>query len=488
MGHFGLAQVAWEGESPMVRDRYDPIDVFALVPALSLVMGPVLARLAQRLDDEVLLPRVNDDLRRRAPHTATRGRSSTPGEVLLRMLVVKRLYRWSDEKTEHLMADSLVLRHFCRIYLQPVPDDTTLLRWAHLIGSQTLEELNERVVALARSLKVTRGWRLRVDSMVVETNIHHPTDSRLVGDGVRVLSRWWRRAKRLLTGTARRRPGLFRRRMRSLRRLAQHLHRLARRTAAEAAGQRRAASGQLLAGARQSCRQAERVQARLRRHRSAQARRIVIRLAPYRPLVQQAMRQAQQRILEGTKVPAAEKLLSLFEPHAQVIQRHKPGKPVEFGRKGWLGEVEGGLISEYRIVAEPGPDDPHLLPSLVGHIVRFGKPPELVAGDRGVYTADNEQMAQQLGVKRVVLPSVGRASPHRRPHERTRGFRRGCRFRAGLEGRISVWRRRFGVDQCLDHGEAGLGRWAGGGIVTATLVTIAQTVAGRSARRISRAA
>ncbi len=121
--------------------------------------------------------------------------------MILRLLVVKRLYWWRDEETEHFVADSLVRRPCCRLYLASVPDDTTLLRWANLIGPQPLEVLNEGVVALARSLKVTRGRQLRGDSLEVETHSHHPTDSRLVGDGVRVLSRWLRRAKRVLSAS-----------------------------------------------------------------------------------------------------------------------------------------------------------------------------------------------------------------------------------------------------------------------------------------------
>src|ERR671925_135338 len=116
----------------------------------------------------------------------------------LRMLVAKRLYDWSYEEVEHFVSDSLVLRQFCRVYLEPVPDDTTLIRWAQCIGPSTLAELNDRAVALARSLKVTRGRKLRVDSTVVETTIHHPSDSSLLGDGVRVLSRLLRRAEALV--------------------------------------------------------------------------------------------------------------------------------------------------------------------------------------------------------------------------------------------------------------------------------------------------
>jgi IS5 family transposase len=154
-------------------------------------------------------------------------------EVILRLLVVKRLYHWSYEDTEHFVADSRVLRPCCRVYLEPVPDDTTLLRWANQIGPETLAGLNDRVVERARSLRVTRGRKLRVDSMGVDTTIHHPTDSQLVGDGVRVLSWWLRRAKQVLVGSARLGRALFRTRMRSVRRLTQQIHRLARRKGEE---------------------------------------------------------------------------------------------------------------------------------------------------------------------------------------------------------------------------------------------------------------
>jgi IS5 family transposase len=159
-------------------------------------------------------------------------------EVIRRLWGVQRLYRWSEEESEHVVADSLVLRQFCRLSRARVPDDPTLRRGAHLLGPHTREALNERVVALARSLKVTRGRKRRVDRLVVETTIHHPTDSRLVGDGLRVLSRWWRRAKRVLAGGAPRPRALFRRRTRSVRRRAQPMHRLARRKG-EAATERR---------------------------------------------------------------------------------------------------------------------------------------------------------------------------------------------------------------------------------------------------------
>lgn len=469
----------------MLTDRYDPVDLFAMVPGLCLQMEPVLAQLDRLLDDDELFSRLRAELARRHPHTRTLGRHSTPVEVILRMLVAKRLYGWSYEETEYFVADSLVLRQFCRLYLKRPPDDTTLIRWANLIGPETLTALNDRVVELARSRKVTRGRKLRVDTTVVATNIHHPTDSALLGDGVRVLSRLLRRARGLAEAV----PALgelgkavFRTRTRSVRRLAREFHRLARKKGEEAIAAMKETYERQLAVARASVRQAKRVAAVLAGSAQARAQRLAAQLEQFLPLVEQGIQQAWRRVLAGEAVPAAEKVLSLFEPHTQVITRHKAGKKVEFGRKLWLDEVEGGILSGYRLLEEGGgTDQPYLRESLERHRERFGKPPDLLVGDRGVHSAPNEQLARDAGVKRVVLPYNGKAPPERKQQEKQRWFRRGLRFRAGIEGRIHVLRRDFGLDRCLDHGEAGMGRWVGWGIVTANLVQIARTQVARQA-------
>jgi IS5 family transposase len=472
----------------MLRDRYAPQDLFALVPTAGLALDPVLAQLDTLLDDDDLYQHVRADLSKRRPQTATRGRHSTPVEVILRLLVVKRLYGWSYEETEHFVGDSLVLRQFCRVYLQPVPDDTTLIRWANLIGPDTVGALNDRAVALARSLKVTRGRRLRVDGTVVETNVRYPTDSKTLGDGVRVLSRLVRRAKQVLADGAALGKEAFRTRTRSVRRLTQQLHRVARRKGEQAAEDLKQAYAKLIDIARTSRRQAQRVAAALRDAATDRAQRLAQRLDDLLPLVDRAIAQATRRVLQGEAVPAGEKLLSLFEPHTQAIRRHKPGKPTEFGRKVLLDEVEGGIVSHYAILDDVGLEYPHFVASLDAHQERFGHPPDLVAGDRGLSAPENEARAQERGVRRVVLPKVGRASQERQRHERQRWFRRGFRFRAGAEGRIHVLKRDYGLDRCRDHGEAGFGRWVGWGIVAHNLAQIARTVAARPAAPARRAA
>jgi transposase, IS5 family len=226
----------------------------------------------------------------------------------------------------------------------------------------------------------------------------------------------------------------------------------------------------------------------LRKRTVPRVLRLIRQFEQFLPRVERVINQTVRRVLQGEAVSAPTKLVSLFEPHTQIIVRRKTGKSVEFGRKVWLEEVEGGIISGYRVLAEAGQDFPYLPDSLVAHQRRFGRPPRLLAADRGVYSAANEAVAQQARIPRIVIPYAGKVPSARMAQERMAWFRRGLRFRAGIEGRISVLRRRFGLDRCRDHGEAGLGRWVGWGIVTANLLTIAQTVAARSARRISRAA
>jgi IS5 family transposase len=465
----------------MLIDRYPPVALFALVPQLYADFEPVLRELDCLLEDDEIFHRIKADLARRAPHSLTRGRPSTPVEVILRLLVVKRLYGWSYEDVEHFVGDSLVLRQFCRVYLEKVPDDTTLMRWANLIEPATLAALNERVVMLARDLKVTRGRKLRLDSTVVETIIHHPSDSSLLADGVRVVSRLLRRAKPVLGGAAGFGQAVFRTRTRSARRLVQGLHRLGRGKGEEVVQAMRRAYARLIAVARKTQGQAEQVCTMLRPRREATAQRLVQQFETFLPRLKQVLVQTERRAIRGETVPAGDKIVSLFEPHSRIIVRHKAGKPVEFGRKLWLEEAEGGIVSGWRLLDQAGQDTAYLLPSLAAHQARFGKPPWLVAGDRGIASPENEAWATQAGVRRVAIPAAGRRStPERARMEKQRWFRHGFRFRAGIEGRISVLQRCYGLDRCRDHGGDGLGRWVGWGIVTANLAKTAATVAART--------
>jgi transposase, IS5 family len=450
-----------------------------MVPKLKLEFEPELAQLDELLDDDKLFLLVKTDLVKRYPNSGRLGRHSTPVEVILRMLMVKRLYGFSYEQTERFVSDSIVLRQFCRLYLESAPDDTTLIRWANTVGAETIEALNDRAVELARSLKVTRGRKLRVDSTVVETNVHHPTDSRLLADGVRVISRLLRRTKKALTEHDGLPKEAFRTRNRSVRRLTKKLHRIALRKGEKAAEELKEAYRKLVSITRCSCAQARRVASTLRERTDARARRLVDGFERFVPLVEQGIDQAVRRVLEGEQVPAQEKILSLFEPHTMIITRRKVGKPREFGRKVLIDEVDGGIISRYEVLCEAGREHPHLPESIEGHRERFGRAPELLTADRGLYSKANEQSAKKAGIRRVALPQSGRPTKKRKEYEGQRWFRRAFAFRAGVEGRISVLRRKYALERCPYHGEDGMGRWVGWGIVVHNLAKISEKQAAR---------
>jgi IS5 family transposase len=461
----------------MLRDRYDPMNLFELVPALSMELDPVLTQLDRLLDDDVLFQTVKADLAKRHPRTLLDGRPSTPVEVIVRMLIVKHLYDWSYEHTEQWVADSLVLRQFCRVYTERVPDDTTLIRWAKLIQPATLHELLDHVVDLARQNKVTRGRKLRIDGTVVATNIHYPTDSSLLNDGVRVLSRVIGRAKQLLRDATDLGQAAFRDRSRSAKRHAKQIADAIRKRREEAEQTRQTAYRHLIRITTASVKQARQVGAALKNQTSRAARHLAEKLDEMLPRVLQVIDQTKRRVLLGEQVSASEKIVSLFEPQSAIIRKDKQANHTSFGRLIWLDEVDGGIISRYAVL-EGNPDEAQQLPpSLDHHIELFGKPPRLLAGDRKLATAANERYASKQRVKQVVLPKAGAKSARRIAHERQRWFRRGRNWRAGIEGRISGLKRGQGLERCRYHGEDGMERWVGLGLIAHDLHTIAQATA-----------
>jgi IS5 family transposase len=463
----------------MIVDRYPPADLLSLLPQSMQRIDPVLATLDRLLDDDVLFGQIKADLAQRAPQSRERGRPSTPVEVVLRMLVVRRLYDWSYEETERLVWDSLSLRQFCRIYDHAVPDDTTLLRWAGLIRPETVHALNARVVRLAWQAKVTRGRRLRSDGTVVETRIHHPTDSALLADAGRVLGRVVRRARVVVGQDAPAR--LFRDWSRSTKRLARRIGEAARKRGEQGEQARKASYRRLLGIMTTVQRQCREVRALLGTAGEA-GERLAAQLDHTLPLVEQVVSQTRRR-LAGEKVPAPEKIVSLFEEHTAILKRDKPGRQTEYGHKVWLDGVEGGIISDYRILEGNPPEAPQLPESVRRHRDQFGRAPHLVTADRGLHAPDQEETIQAMGVRRVAVPVQGKPPPERRRYERQRWFRAAQRYRAGIEGRISVAKRRGWLARCRDHGRQGFDRWVGWGVITANLTAIARHQATRPARR-----
>jgi IS5 family transposase len=464
----------------MLRDRYEPVDIFAQVPQLSQAMDPVLAQLNHLLDDDAIFQQLKADLSTRYRYTTRTGRPSTPVEVILRLLVIKHLYGWSYEQTEQYVADSLVLRDFCRIYWQPVPDDTTLLRWANLIQPTTLHQLLDHVVGLAQQLKVTRGRKLRTDGTVVGTNIHPPTDSSLLNDGVRVISRILKSAHRLLAAGGAVADKLFRDRSRSAKRLNKIIIDTVRSRGEHAEQLRKATYERLVAISEALLRQAQAVGELLDQNAQEHAGRLAQRLQQFTSRLQAVVQQTKRRVLQGEQVPASEKLVSLFEPETAIIRKGKWAKPTEYGRLVWLDEVDGGIISRYAVLVGNPADSEQVQPSLAHHQQVFGRAPKLLAADRGCWSPENEAGAAAAGVEQICLPKPGSRDAERRVHEAQGWFVRGCHWRAGIEGRIHGLKVRHKLRRCLYHGDAGMQRWVGWGVICHDLRQIAKATAARA--------
>ncbi len=456
----------------MLVDRYEPEDVFARVPQAASRLDPVLKVLDALLEDDQLYQQVRADFGKRSRYTLVHGRHSTPVEVLLRMLICKHLYQWSYQETVKQVYDNVLLRWFCRVYWADVPDASTLFRWQQTLRPETLHALNDRVVQLAAQAKVTKGRKLRLDATCVQTTIHHPTDSGLLVDSVRVLSRFVQRAKPLIKEQVKNVQQACRSRLRTARQVAQTLHRQLRRKGEDKEAQQKELYQKLIQTAEHMVRQSQQVMAALSGQSGQVAQRLLTQANEVLPLVQSVIAQTRKRVLEGQKMASEQKVLSLFEPQTRAIPRHKGGALVEFGRQVILDEVDGGIVTRYQILEHPN-EHGQAVEAVTHHQRLFEHPPDLVTGDRGVHSAETEDKLKAAGVKRVAIPASGKLSEERQALERTRSWKRGYRWRAGIEGRIASLRRDFGWRKCAYHGLDGMQRWLGLGVIASNLRRIA---------------
>jgi IS5 family transposase len=465
----------------MVQRRQRERSLFeVLLPDGHKLWPDWLRRIDTLLDDEAVIETVAEALAARWPQSRRRGRPGTPAEVVLRMLILKHLFDWSYDDLEREVRANLVYRAFTRIDAEEVPDAKTILKIARVLGPDAIQQLHQRVVDVAKRAGVTHGRRFRIDTTVVETNVHYPTDSSLLQDGVRVLTRTMQRASTALGD----RRGRVRDRRRSVSRRGLIISRQARNPETREALVRsyRHLMATTRAVVRDATTRGRRIAQRLRTATAAIApilTRARQQLDQMRPLVTRVLAQTRARLLGGD-THVADKVLSVFEPHTEAIRKGKIAKPTEFGKLVTIQEAEHQIITAYEVHATRPADMTLWTPALDRHIAVFGRAPDLAAGDRGFASAKNEEAALTRGVRRVVLPRPGRKTPVRRAYERQRWFRRGQRWRVGCEGRISVLKRRHGLRRCRYHGAEGTDRWVGLGVIANNLVSTATFLGARA--------
>jgi transposase, IS5 family len=435
------------------------------------------------LADEQIVAAVYDALGKRHPKSRSRGRLGTPAEVVLRLLILKHIRNWSYGVLEREVRANLVYRDFTRVGAGKTPDAKTMGRWGVALGGDVIKQIHTRMVIVAQSNGLTEGRRMRVDTTVVETNIHYPTDSSLLGDGVRVLMRTMKKISKIVgeAGTK------LRDRSRSVKRRVLDIARAARSKAEQGQEKLKRAYRQLLNSTSRVVGQAKRFSSEVAQgmKRSTDILQQLAleglrdKLDAMVPLVKKVMKQTRARILRG-ETRSDGKLVSLFEPSTEIIRKGKAGKPTEFGKMVKLQEAENQIVTDYEIYDRRPNDADLLIAAVETHHARLGRIPRLVAADAAFYSAKNETAVKAKGVKRVCIPNRSTKSIDRRREQKKRWFRAGQRWRTGCEGRISVIKRRHGLNRCRYRGDDGMKRWVGLGVIADNLINIGHAIEKRS--------
>jgi len=427
------------------------------------------------LDDDELLGAVFEAQGQRHSQSRTRGRHQTPSEVVLRMLILKHVRNWSYATLEREVRANVVYRSFCRIGMEKVPDAKTLVRLGQAVGPETIRELHDRLVEIAQARKVIRGSKMRVDTTVVESNIHFPTDSGLLNDGARVLTRTMKKIEQKAGGLKRK----IRDRKRSVTKRVIAIAHALRHKGLAGEEKRRKEYGVLLRVTRQILGDARRVLDEVgglsRRRRSA-IRGLCQHLQIMSDRVRRVVHQTKARIFGGV-TKSAEKIVSLFEPHTEIIRKGKAGKPNEFGNLVQLQEAENQIITHFDVYENRPSDQRLLVPAVETHRRKLGRVPRLVAADAGYYSRASEDVVREIGVDYISIPNRGTRSEERRRFEKRRWFKNGQKWRTGCEGRISVLKRRHGLGRCRYHGIEGMRRWVGLGVIADNLINMGKRMA-----------
>lgn len=435
------------------------------------------------LEDEELVAIVYEALVRRSPKSRTRGRWGAPAEVVLRMLVLKHVRGWSFQELEWEVRANLVYRQFTRIGAGTVPDAKALARQAQALGPEVLQKIHARIVEIARQNQIVTGRTLRVDTTVVETNIHYPTDSSLLGDGVRVLTRVMKRVTKLAgdVGTK------LRDRSRSVKLRAVEIARASRSKSVQSQQRMKDLYGKMLESSGRVARQAQQFVDEIASgiKRSADFKKQAAldgmkkELETMLDRLRQVRRQTRARVFRGnTHVEG--KLASMFEHTTEIIRRGKAKQPTEFGKMIKVQEAEAQIIVDYEVFDKRPADSDLLAPAIAIHQQRLGRVPDLAAADAAFYSAEGEKKAHGMGVQHVSVPNHSTKSEERRKLQKTRWFKKGQKWRTGCEGRISVLKRRHGLNRCRYKGDRGMKRWVGLGVISDVLINIGRALSVRS--------
>lgn len=436
-----------------------------LLPEAARRLSPELQAIDALLDDErFLAPCV-------ARFPSQRGRRTIPMETYLRLMFLKTRYQLGYESLVTEVTDRVGWRRFCRISLSGrVPDASTLIKLTNGPCQGLAAEVHDALVKKLKAEKVLRGRKVRVDTTVVEADIHYPTDVDLLADGVRVVTRTVKQLQRLGAGV----EGQFRNVGRSVKRRLLTLGKGLKQTAAKQQTTRATVTAEVLTITRRMVKRAQRVQQQVTHWVEQQGeqtpravRRRLGQLTTWITRTERVIAQTQEVL--GGNVHVKDRLVSLFDAEARPIKKGNLRRPTEFGYKVSVTDEDRGFITDYEVTRGNPADVTLLVPAIERHTERVGTVPKEVATDRGMARASNVTALKELGVEHGSLPKTGPKTEAEQATERSFWFRRLQRFRAGGEGRISLLKRKYGWRRSRLRGVTGVETWVGWGVITHNL-------------------
>ncbi|MBD3271244.1 MAG: ISNCY family transposase [Elusimicrobia bacterium] len=436
----------------MLRLKPDTFDLWdSVLPDELKKLPEELARVDELLQNE----RFMDPFVQR--FNKTMGRPTVPVITFIRLMYLKFRYKLGYETLVQEVSDSLSWRRFCGIgYQQKVPGSTTLIKLTHKYGEDIFKELHNLIIKDLLDRKLVRGRKVRVDTTVISSNIHYPTDSSVLGDGIRRI----RQGLRSVADTGLR----IGRTLKAVKKLifsgAQHLRKKGQKS-------------------KDRIQRINRTIIRKTRSVIQKVKRIIHRVTDKRTrrflketlhVTKQIADQSEQR-LAGNKV--SERIVSAADPQARPIVKGKLDKPVEFGRTIEIVQDESGYITDQQ-VHHGNPHDATLLSDMLDrHQEQFPDQLKAIAADTAFGSRENRDTLIANKVKRIGIPWRGKAPPGIRAQQRRPWFKKLRAFRAGIEGTISFLHRRFGLKRSMYRGTSGTAIWATLAIVSANLYRFA---------------
>jgi IS5 family transposase len=446
-----------------------------LLPAEARRMSPELQAIDAILDDERFLAPFQ------ARFPSTRGRHTIPMETYLRLMFLKMRYQLGYESLVAEVTDSVGWRRFCRISLSGrVPDASTLIKLTNGPCQGLAQEVHDALIQKLTQQKVLRGRKVRVDTTVIEADIHYPTDAQLLADGVRVVTRAVKQLQELGADIG----GKFRDVGRSVKKRLLGLGKGLKQDKNKKQATRARVTAEILRITEGMVRRARRARKQVMEWVTEQgesvSRQVTRRLTELDTWLERTDRViAQTEQVLGGDVHIKDRLISLFDPDARPIKKGNLRRPTEFGYKVCVTDEDRGFVTDYDVSRGNPADTTVLVPAIERHTERVGTVPKEVATDRGMARPTNETALQKLGVEHCSLPKTGPKTAAERDKERSPWFRRLQRFRAGGEGRISLLKRKYGWRRSRVRGLEGVKTWVGWGAITHNLAKYGQMQAVR---------